>query len=140
MKTATVHFYVQRKSSFEEDRIIPFEVERLNMGGAMNLSRGIFIAPVPGIYHFSFSCLSGTDLPFFDVFLQLNGINIGKMNNHFNIDGTAFSMISLDASLRLKQGDQISLFKSLGKIVDGDDHFTHFSGWLVEEDIVLSNA
>lgn len=74
--------------------MVPFQVERLNIGGAMNLSKGIFAVRFTLFY----------------VLFQLNGINTGKVNNHFNINGSVFSM----------------------------DHFTNFSGWLVEEDLVLS--
>ena len=56
IKTKSVHFYVQRNSSFSnEETIISFEFARLNEGEAMNLTSGTFTAPVPGIYHFEFS-------------------------------------------------------------------------------------
>ena len=38
--------YVQKNNSFTTPYVpIPFEVERLNIGGAINLTSGIFTAP-----------------------------------------------------------------------------------------------
>ncbi len=135
MKTDTVHFYVQRTSDFVENGIIPFEVERLNEGQAMDLVRGVFTTPVPGIYHFAFSCIKHANFPYMDISLQLNGEKIGRAT--FNTEeGRSFSTVTLHASLKLKKGDQISLFKNFGTIRDVD-HLTHFSGWLVEEELSL---
>ena len=51
-----VHFYFQRKNELDkpDNAVIPFEKELLNEGEAMNMIRGTFTAPVPGIYHFQF--------------------------------------------------------------------------------------
>ncbi len=35
--------------------VIPFNIEHLNEGGAMDLAAGVFTVPVDGIYHFEFS-------------------------------------------------------------------------------------
>ena len=49
-----VYFYVQRNSSYStEESRIPFHLARLNEGGAMNLTTGIFTAPRDGVYRFS---------------------------------------------------------------------------------------
>ncbi|XP_046646370.1 uncharacterized protein LOC124336629 isoform X2 [Daphnia pulicaria] len=56
VKSAPVHFYVQRNSSFNTKYSpIPFHFARVNEGNAMNLTSGEFTAPRPGTYFFSFS-------------------------------------------------------------------------------------
>ena len=58
VKSSPVHFYVQREKSFKTKHTpIPFDVERLNVGGPMNLKSGVFTAPRDGIYSFSFTGL-----------------------------------------------------------------------------------
>ncbi len=56
VKTKTVHFNVQRSSTFSTRlAAIPFESVLLNEGGAFELSSRTFTVPVQGIYDFDFS-------------------------------------------------------------------------------------
>jgi hypothetical protein len=55
LKSTPVYFYVQRNSSFFACGIIPFNSTVVNEGNAMDFTSGIFTAPQPGIYFFSFS-------------------------------------------------------------------------------------
>jgi len=139
VKTASVHFYVQRQSDFDtEYTVIPFQVEQLNVGGAMDTKTGVFTAPVSGIYHFGFSCLMHAKSWYLDIFLQLNGNNIGvATSNTEQYGGKAYLTISMHSSLRLKKGDRINLYKHRGALRDSESRYTHFSGWLVEEDMTL---
>jgi len=139
IKTGSVHFYVQRQSDYGADyTIIPFEVEKLNVGGAMNTKAGVFTAPLPGIYHFGFSCLMDAQSLFLVVYLQLNGNTVGLASSNTAPSGVkAYLTTSLHASLKLKKGDRINMYKHLGTLRDHGDHFTHFFGWLVEEDLTL---
>ena len=136
--TETVHFYVQRNTSFSTaSAIVPFELSRLNEGGAMDLTSGIFTAPVPGIYHFGFSGVSDSSSNGLGIFLQLNGENIGIAVAGSGV--TAFGTLSLTASVRLKANDRVNLYKdgNNGHVLHeyGNYHYTHFTGWLVEEDL-----
>ena len=77
-----VYFYVQSggKSANTERGIIRFNQERLNIGGAMNLTSGVFTAPKAGIYHFSFSIArDGYNFQLLSVNLRLNGFKIGVL-------------------------------------------------------------
>jgi len=132
VKTKSVHFYVQRTGDFSlVNAVIPFNIEHLNEGGAMNLAAGVFTVPVNGIYHFEFSGLKDLQAVDIYIFLQVNGVTFGtacatNLPNYL-------TLTSISASLRLKTGDQVRLFKTTGTIDDGP--FSHFTGWLVEEDL-----
>jgi len=136
VKTKSVHFYVQRLGDFSlTNVVIPFTVERLNVGGAMDLAAGVFTVPVNGIYHFEFTGLKdGGDPDNLYIYLQVNGIDLGIAIATYLPNYLALSSIS--ASLRLKTGDQVRLYKTSGTLDDGP--FSHFTGWLVEEDLVLN--
>ena len=55
VKSSPVYFYVKKTTDFvTEDVPIPFELERLNVGNAMNAVSGIFTAPRTELIFFSF--------------------------------------------------------------------------------------
>jgi len=137
VKTKSIHFYVQRSQVFSQDNVvIPFDIVRLNEGGGMNAAAGVFTAPVDGIYHFEFAALrddSRNGQMYID--LQVNGATLATsfaayISNYVSVNG-------INASLRLKSGDQVRLYKSGGTLDDNNRHYTQFSGWLVEEDLIL---
>jgi len=117
--------------------VIPFQLARINEGNALNLTSGIFTVPVPGIYHFDFSAVKDYPDNYLDIFLQVNGANVGFANSHQSFTGS-FDGVSLSASLRLAAGDRVNLINSGGSLYDSSRHYTHFSGWLVEEDFMLN--
>lgn len=138
IKTRTVHFYVTRNTSFSfTNAIIPFELARLNEGGAMNLASGIFTAPVPGIYHFEFSGLKDSSASFLVVYMQVNGAFIGGAYTDQGATGSR-DVVSLSASLRLAANDIVNLYNYNidGGVLHDCTHTTHFTGWLVEEDLI----
>ncbi|XP_046637955.1 uncharacterized protein LOC124316198 isoform X2 [Daphnia pulicaria] len=149
VKSAPVHFHVQRNSSFETQLTpIPFELARVNEGNAMNLSSGIFTAPRPGIYFFSFTgvahLFSSSSYAWFSSYLFLNGNRIG-MSNVQEHKGPVrqYSPLTLQSTLNLKKGDRVWVtietlrFSSLyDDKYDDRGHLTHFTGFMLEEEIV----
>ncbi len=136
IKTSPVYFYVQRTSSFSAaGAVIPFQREMLNQGGAMNLETGTFTAPRNGTYHFAFSGIKDGPGGDMYIFLQLNGeavalAYVGGTNGHFSY--------ALKSTLKLKSGDEIRLYKYSGGILfDDSRQFTHFTGWMLEEELHL---
>lgn len=141
VKTWPTYFFVQKNRDFNKpDTPIPFETERLNIGGAMNLTSGIFTAPRNGNYFFSLSGIAMMQSPSnarFHLSLLLNGQNIGHaVSDTF---GTQYETYSLVATLPLKAGDKIWLQLPTGNanafLHDVNNHYTHFTGWLLQEDI-----
>jgi len=108
IKTKAVHFFVLTNTEISlNNTVIPFDIERLNEGGAMNLATGIFTVPVNGIYQFKFTGVKLTDSIVLGVFLQVNGVSISEayatnLPNYLGLSG-------INASLRLKSGDQVAI-------------------------------
>jgi hypothetical protein len=150
VKTTPVHFYVQRNSSFStQDTPIPFELAVVNEGNAMDLASGIFTAPRPGIYFISFAgvarLFSSVDQVDFYSRLYLNGNLIGSSNvNQNNVPVYLYSPVTLQLTLKLEKGDRIWVTinyygeYSSSFLYDDGSHSTHFTGFMLEEEIVAS--
>jgi len=137
VKTKIVHFYVQRESEFRSSyAVIHFDKAPVNEGGAFNLTSGIFTVPVAGIYHFDFSALKDSSEKYVYIDLQVNGDNVALAATQQSATGSR-DVVSLSASLRLAAGDRVNLYHSGSSVLyDNSAHWTHFSGWLVEEDLM----
>ena len=128
-----VSFYVQRNSIYASaGTVIPYEVTRLNVGGHMNAATGVFTAPVNGRYHFSFTARSYSSGVTY-VYLRVNDAFVAISWVPSNNDN-----LPLVATLQLTKGDTVDVYLAFGLIYDHSiDHHTQFSGFLLEEDLVL---
>ncbi len=129
-----MQFYVQRNIPLSGINVnVNFQVERLNHGGAIDLTSGVFTAPVPGTYFFLFSAVKGRTR------------NIGAevyLYHNEELVGTAYAppfdrpVFMLQSLLELKLGDKVHLVKGLGDDIysaEGNATMTtHFTGLLVE--------
>jgi hypothetical protein len=151
VKSAPVHFYVQRNSSFSEtlytNTPIPFDFARVNEGNAMDLTTGKFKAPRPGTYFFSFAGVarleSSSSYVQFNSDLFLNGKRIGaSLVVENNVPVNQYSPMSLQSTLNLEKGDQVYVMiyydGSSSYLFDDIYHRTHFTGFMLEEEIVAS--
>ncbi|XP_046645654.1 uncharacterized protein LOC124336071 isoform X2 [Daphnia pulicaria] len=153
VKSTPVYFYVQRKAHYETRWFtstgtpITYELTQVNEGNAMDLSSGKFTAPRQGIYFFSFTALSrlpsSSKLIHFSISLYLNGRSIGLAfaEEYYTLDGQN-EQVTIQSTLKLAKGDkvwaQISSMSQGVKLTDYDGQYTHFTGFMLEEEIVAS--
>ncbi len=110
----------------------------------MNLASGTFAAPRTGTYFFSFSGVANFPNPTsgnLDVSLILNGNHIGRAQCNYHSDLQEWETMTLQSTLHLQAGDKISLqIVSLrnSQLRDSSLHYTHFTGFLLSEDVALS--
>ena len=122
---SAAYFYVQRQSSYAiTGTTIPYEFAQLNIGGAMNISNGVFTAPTSGRYFFSVNARANADGT--SVLLRLNKIAISASSASIS-----FGNMPISATLNLNPGDQVDLWLSSGSIFDDASHKTMFSGMLL---------
>jgi len=133
-----VHFYAQRSQRFKEkDAVVPFDRVLLNEGDGLDGSTGIFRAPKPGIYHFLFHGYKDHDqAEALNIDLRVNGVNVANAyGQYFENVGIPVGVHSV---VKLKTGDEVTLIKyGEGWLSDDDTPDTHYSGWLVEEELII---
>ncbi len=146
VKSLPTYFDVQKNISFNVPNTpIPFEVEKLNIGGAMDRSTGIFTAPRAGKYFFSFSGIaffpSSSSLVHLNFGLYVNSVLVAKgYADETNINGLEYEPCVLQSAVHLQAGDKvwIQIWElSSGSYLNGG-LYPHFTGWLLEEDIFQS--
>nr|CAH0105711.1 unnamed protein product [Daphnia galeata] len=148
VKSAAAYFYVQRSNAhFNQTKTpIPFDVEKLNAGGAFNLNSGKFTTPVKGKYFFTASGIpsfpaSSSARQAMDIGLYKNGSLIGQAHSdemHNNTATRLHETFSLQSTLELQKGDQIWLEIKL-VTTDADLHgngYFHFIGFILEEELI----
>jgi hypothetical protein len=134
VKSSPVYFHVQRNSTYNiNGTTIPFQMERLNVGGGMNITSGIFTAPKSGIYFFSFTALKERPVNTLRIDLYHNSNLIARAEGT-NVDGLFTAALS--STLSLKSGDQISLRLESGQLFEFSFRHTNFNGILLQEEMI----
>ncbi len=136
VKHSAVHFYVQKSQSFWDSyKPMPFEVEVLNVGKAMDLNSGMFTVPRAGIYVFSFTGIKEWNAGNTGVYLMLNGKERIAKGYGTSSESKGNYTIALHCTLQLRKDDQIYLFIDGGAIHDDQWHYSKFTGSLIEENL-----
>ena len=134
VKSSPVYFHVQRNETYTfNGTTIPFQLERLNVGGGMNITSGIFTVPKSGIYFFSFNGMktSTANTLYVDLYHNSNRITLA-----FGTGEVGYFTVTLSSTINLKSGDQISLRLIQGQLFDNGQHFTNFNGMLLQEEML----
>ena len=144
MKSAPNLFFVQRNTWFNSMHTpIPFEIEQINAGNVMDSASGKFTAPRTGIYFFSFT--GHADFPALSspstlaVSLLLDGGQIARgFVEDANTVKNQSSQLIVQSTLNLKSGNQV--WMEIVALSSGVSlaHDTHFTGFMLEEEIVPS--
>jgi len=127
-----VAFFAHRDSPLPSgSRNIDFYLSKLNQGGALKLSTGVFTPPVNGTYAFHFRGLA-----------QEGEVRVRLYHNDYMVTsswfdgGSEHGHLGLSALLKLATGDIVKLIQDgSGFIQDNGGYSTTFSGWLLEEDL-----
>ncbi|XP_046452877.1 uncharacterized protein LOC124200653 [Daphnia pulex] len=148
VKSAPTYFYVTRNYSLSSDvGPIPFHLALVNAGNAMDLKTGIFTAPKSGTYFFSFTGManfpqSSSSLLRLGVGFFLNGRQVGRsFVDEANSVNFQKSQLTLQSTFGLNEGDRIWLqiiFIGSGvSLYDNEWHYTHFTGFILDEDLSI---
>ena len=111
----------------------------------MNLTSGIFTAPRAGTYFFSFIGMasfpySSSTALYLEVDLYLNGYSIGSGRvEEPNTANLQWSPLVVQSTLNMKASDRVWVqiverFPMDVSLFDDKNHYTHFTGWMLEED------
>lgn len=147
IKSAPIYFYVQRNTPFTTANIpIPFQIERVNIGGAMDLPSGKFTAPRDGTYFFSFAGLAqfpnSTSKVHLKIALYSNEAYVGTSECAETNTAGHSSTLTLQLTLNLQKGVQVWLqiwaITAGVSLWDSRYNHTHFTGWILQEEIANS--
>ena len=110
----------------------------------MNLKTGIFTPPRTGTYFISFAAVvefpDKTSYSLCRIGLYLNGVSIGYSWVEESTVSYQRSPVSFQSTLNLKKGDQVWMqiegVSARVYLFDSTHRYTHFTGFLLEEEIV----
>lgn len=129
LKTRDVYFNVYNLRKFSgRNAILAFEEEVLNVGNAFNKMKGIFTAPVSGIYTFVLFVLRGVEKYDTNISFRINQLDVASTFAPGSLQ--SYSTMSIESTLKMAAGDQLDILFKTGSIRLAH---SHFMGWLQQE-------
>lgn len=101
----------------------------LNVGNAFNKMKGIFTAPVNGIYTFFFSSLKGMEK--WETYISFRVNQIEVASTYASANYTPYAAMLIESTLKLAAGDQVDILFQHGSILFWR---ARFMGWLQQEE------
>jgi len=143
VKSSPVHFFVTRTTNWNTPGTMPFQKEYLNLGSGMNINTGVFTTPKAGIYIFSFNGIGSETSSglagWGGVNLQRNGADVSEgVSRILGATSDTLSTVSVHGTLKLNKGDTVAIRHEQGTMFSNADSQVHFTGSLIEEDLVIS--
>uniref|UniRef100_A0A3Q2CQT1 C1q domain-containing protein n=1 Tax=Cyprinodon variegatus TaxID=28743 RepID=A0A3Q2CQT1_CYPVA len=114
---------------YSTESTIVYNTVITNVGNAYNQQTGIFVAPVAGMYYFTFFYHAGGHVPTGLVLVKNNHYIISTTDHQTSYDGADNGGNA--AFLQLQQGDQVSIRLYANCQVWGGNYRTTFSGVLL---------
>ena len=102
----------------------------------MNGPTGVFTVPKSGIYHLDFVGLKNGAFDQLVIHLRVNGVSVASSFSGF---GPVVVPVAIHSTLKLKSGDRVDVFVEKGSLSPCNNNCIHFTGWLLEEDTIISN-
>ncbi|KAM9335409.1 complement C1q-like protein 4 isoform 2-T2 [Symphorus nematophorus] len=114
---------------FSTDKTLVYNKLVTNIGDAYNPATGVFVAPVAGVYHFTFFYHAGGDKET-RLRLMKNSDFIVRTSDHKSDSDTADNGGNA-VCLQLQEGDQVYVRMIAGSHVWAAENSTSFSGFLI---------
>jgi hypothetical protein len=110
------------------DTVIPYDEFIMQIGGGMDLSTGIFTAPIAGIYSFTGTWLDSYTTSVGDVLIRKNGSVIGNAHSYEQTVGS----FGITVLVSLVEGDTVDTYLDGGAITSSSLYkYAHFTGNLI---------
>jgi hypothetical protein len=124
-----VAFDVYRSTSYTQTETrIPYDGFLMQIGGGMDLSSGVFTAPVAGIYAFTGTWADYSNSDKDRIQIRKNGLVLGATFS----DTTDYNSMGTTVLVSVDKGDEVYTYLSTGSVYLVDDNrYTHFTGYLI---------